>query len=722
MICLKEGSAGGSFSLEEQIKTLFQPNSPLLQASGFEKRPQQQAMAQAVAHALEQNQALLAEAGTGVGKSLAYLLPALAHTQATGRKAVFSTHTKNLQEQLIHKDIPLAKKILSLDLDAVVLKGRSNYLCPQRLKRLLRSSGTELTKQERTQIRTIYEWSLSTKEGQRGELDTEISPSVWQQVASEPFLCTPRTCPGSNCFYQCAKQRAEQAPVVVLNHALLFSLLSSGEYLSEDGQRNGLLFTDDFLIFDEAHTLERIAANHLGFSIVELPVLYWLKRLASESSKKGILITLDDQRGTTLCHQARLQFLQFMESLRQELPFRPPARELRLRQPVEQENTVSAAFHSLEQHLENLAELQNDDMTRRELLDLSSRLQDTRQNLEVFLNQTQEGFVYWAELQGKEADRIILRGAPVNVAEELRPMLFETGQPAIFTSATMSVGDTDLQWFKKRTGAENATSIELGSPFDYKRQMTLALTREIPPPQAEDHLPSLAAWVESLIEQTDGGALVLFTSFFHLRDCASRITQACAKANRPLLLHGSGQHTPAQLLTKFREDPRSVLFGTESFWTGIDVPGNQLRNVIITRLPFAVPGHPLTEARLELIEASGGNSFYEYSLPEATLKLKQGIGRLIRSQQDCGLAAILDSRIKSKPYGKRFLESLPQTKTIHLEGKYPAPDFSLDLPKAPQENTELESQSRPTPSSNPSDSSDSDQKESPPPNSTEDPF
>lgn len=627
------------------------------EAKKFEYRESQQKMAVAVAESLENKHCLIVEAGTGVGKSLGYLLPSILFARRHNKKAIISTHTINLQEQLLHKDIPLTRKILKEDFAAVLLKGRQNYLCPRRLERAMRNPGDLFLKTEAEELKRIWEWSKQTKDGTLSDFRLPPDPKVWHQVCSEAHVCTTRTCgTNSNCFFQNARVQAQLAPVVIVNHSLLFSLI--GGFDPEDSlDEKGYLFANDFVIFDEAHTLENVASKHLGFTLSKNGIRGLLQRLFHPKNQKGILQMLRQSDSIRTTVTLMDQFELFFGGIENQLEFKK-SNEIRIRKPDLVEDSVALPLVKLHRQLLDIAEEQEDESIKMELQDYARRLEEIKLEITDFLSQGDEGMVYWVEKTGKAGHDMQLCAAPIDVAPRLEKILFRKEQTAIFTSATLSVGK-GLSYFQNRVGGANAPTLQLSSPFDYAKQMTVYVPKIMPDPtQTFDYENALAKWIKHFTEMTSGKALVLFTSYKTLKSITEKIRPYFIQ--RRIQLYSQADPIPRhQLLQNFKEDIDSVLLGTDSFWQGVDVPGESLSNVIITRLPFQVPDHPLIEAKLEHIRARGGDPFREYSLPEAILKFRQGIGRLIRSQNDTGIVAILDNRIITKPYGKAFLSILP---------------------------------------------------------------
>ncbi|MCX8510644.1 MAG: ATP-dependent DNA helicase, partial [Chthoniobacteraceae bacterium] len=535
MISLSENSGSG---FVDRVHAFFSVEGELGRVKNFEYREEQQTMACAVAAALENERHLVVEAGTGVGKSLAYLVPSVLWALEQKKKAVISTCTINLQEQLVCKDLPVLQKVLQQEFSVVLWKGRGNYICPMRLQRAIAQADGLFTSPERAELERLRVWAESTTDGTLSDLVVEPDSRVWAEVCSEAHICTAKTC-GSNprCFYQQARKLMLAADVVVTNHTLFF--LSLDGQPEGDDDSSGFLFGNDFVIFDEAHTVEGIAARQMGIGVSQYGLRQALQRLYNPKTKKGLFQVLRQADAVREIASLLERVEEFFGRIGERADFGDKKKEIRVREADYVEDTLSEPLMALQTRVVQLLREQEDEVLKGELQDLGRRIRDAREALGSFLKLESDNYVYWVEQSGRSQPLHSLNAAPVDVAPFLRALLFRPGRTCVMTSATLSVGSEALEYFRNRVGAREVDALQIGSPFDYQRQMKLYVVRKVPDPrEAEAYESALAEWIEHFIGETQGRAFVLFTSYKTLQALASRMRERLDELDYKLLVQG----------------------------------------------------------------------------------------------------------------------------------------------------------------------------------------
>lgn len=647
------------------VEQVFAPGGWLQGGMALEHREQQARMAAAVIEALPEPEPLLFEAGTGVGKSLAYLIPSILQAVESKRKALVSTNTISLQEQLMEKDLPLCRALFQrttelqayAEFKTALLVGRGNYLCGTRLAHALAHRGELFPTAEQAELERLAEWARLTRTGLRHELDPAPLGEVWDWVNADGTACNRRTCQPETCFFQRARQRLEQAHVVVINHSLLCALLNAGA--GPHGEKvRGVLFPDDFLIVDEAHTLPEVATEHFGHTLSSYALDRLFKKLYHPRRRKGLLARYGRSRDIEAVERAIAASEGFFEDLRAR--WLTKREVVRLREEGMVQPVLLPHLQGLAQACGAAANPMEDGAARQELLDQKDRLTGAAVALKSCCDLDEEDHVYYLERGGRRGQLVTLRAAPVEVGPVLQEVLFDRGTSVVLTSATLSTGNS-MENYRERSGAEGGREGIEASPFDYRSKMRIHVAEDMPAPSRQEGRldRSWLTWmVFSCATQMAGGTLVLFTSHADLRACAEGLRADWTQLGRSLFVQGEGVGR-AELTARFCEAGDGLLLGTDSFWNGVDVPGPALSQVIITRLPFENPTHPVAEARSEWARAQGRSPFHTLTLPAAVIQFRQGVGRLIRTMSDCGTVTILDSRILHKEYGRSFVEALP---------------------------------------------------------------
>lgn len=665
----------------------------------FEYRQEQLDMMHAIETALEEDKTIMIEAGTGTGKTLAYLLPTISWALQNNKKLVCTTNTINLQEQLLAKDLPIAKQILGKDFSYLLVKGRNNYLCKRLFHNFFQGNQidlTQLSSEQKKQLDFMKSWGKMTEYGDKAELPFEVDAEIWESMQSSSEFCQGKRCPHrEQCFYMKNRAMKASATVIICNHHIFFADLNVRSAVDFDAEYL-ILPKYDVVVFDEAHNIENVARSYFSLEVSRISFVRMLHQIQNQEvqKKRKISPALDSllkslpealqkqekfQKKLQTIRQEHLKNLelgnQFFEALiqyfskgkshtftkslaRDEMLFSPFLSEVR-----EKQERLILALKSYSIALDSFqTELKEEEKQNQHVLDF----QNFASKVKVFLATLQEitsfqneDFVYWIDINTKFKNASLV-AAPLNVDDMLQESLFQHLNRIVFTSATIAVNG-DFSYFKMALGLEEESLEKLiPSPFSYDEQMAVYIPTDfIEPDQGMLFVEEVSEFLFQLFQKTGGKAFVLFTSYFTLNQVYYTMIERLQEENFSVLLHG--EKPRSQLIADFKVLENPILFGTASFWEGVDIQGEQLKNVIIVKLPFLVPSDPVVSAISNKFEKEKKNPFTEYQLPEAVIKFKQGIGRLIRSKEDSGNIFILDNRILKKRYGKVFLDSIPSS-------------------------------------------------------------
>ena len=694
------------FLEEIDIENYFAKDGILAkEIKGFEYRQEQEEMAQYIQDAINEDRKIIVEAGTGTGKTLAYLIPSIKWAVTNKKKVIIATNTINLQEQLLLKDIPLAKSIIKDEFSYVLVKGRNNYVCKRLFNELVLGKSIDIetfSMEAREQIEYILKWGNKTKTGDKAELPFEVYPDVWELVQSTTELCLGKKCPyRKECFYMKTRMEKMEADILISNHHVFFADLNVRAETDFDSEYL-ILPRYDMVIFDEAHNVESVARSYFSVEVSKISFTRLLNRIYQKKNKrkkeKSALIRVEDTVDEKNLEDSE-QYIYLLNTLKEEISILQNIGdeyfdEIRKIYETNTEAPIRKSLNNFEmtksRFLENLREKK--DIFQSKLADFLNLMmsfnnvidEEKDKNPEVinfnnhlkmfkayidsfkFINSFEDdNYIYWLDINSKRTN-VILTATPLNIAQKLSTVLFDNLDRLVFASATIVVNG-NFDYFKKSLGLDEEDCIEaiIKSPFDYDEQMSVYIPSDIQDSENINAFVSDASkFILNILLKTNGKAFILFTSYTMLNQIYYSISKKLKDKGFEVFLHGDKPRS--QIIKEFKEAENPILFGTTSFWEGVDVQGENLSNVIITKLPFLVPTDPVVSAISKKIEEDGGNSFMDFQLPEAIIKFKQGVGRLIRKKTDSGNIFILDSRILKKRYGSLFINALPSQKNIKI--------------------------------------------------------
>ena len=694
------------FLEEVNIENYFSKDGILAkEIKGFEYRKEQEEMAHYIQDAINEDRKIIIEAGTGTGKTLAYLIPAIKWAVVNKKKVIIATNTINLQEQLLLKDIPLAKSIIKEDFSYVLVKGRSNYLCKRLFNELSigRSIDIEIFSMEaREQIECILKWGNKTKTGDKAELPFEVYPDVWELIQSTTELCLGKKCPyRKECFYMKTRMEKMEADILISNHHVFFADLNVRAETDFDSEYL-ILPRYDMVIFDEAHNIESVARSYFSVEVSKISFTRLLNRIYQKKNKrkkeKSALIRVEDTIDEKDLEDSQ-QYAYLLNTLKEEISILQNIGdeyfdEIRKIYETNTEAPIRKSLNNFEMTKSRFLETLRDkkDIFQSKLADFLTLMmsfnnvidEEKEKNPEVinfnnhlkmfkayidsfkFINSFEDdNYIYWLDINSKRTN-VLLTATPLNIAEKLSTVLFDNLDRLVFASATI-VANGNFDYFKKSLGLDEEDCIEciIKSPFNYDEQMSVYIPTDIQDSEnINAFVTDASKFILNILLKTGGKAFILFTSYTMLNQIYYSISKKLKDKGFEVFLHGDKPRS--QLIKEFKEAENPILFGTTSFWEGVDVQGENLSNVIITKLPFLVPTDPVVSAISKKIEEDGGNSFTDFQLPEAIIKFKQGVGRLIRKKTDSGNIFILDNRILKKRYGSLFINALPSQKNIKI--------------------------------------------------------